>query len=188
MTSDITKSDAAQRIDEGSEGLFDSWLDPIETALRERVRGFIETLIRDELEGVLARPRYGRRPKDADAEAGAAGHRHGSRSRTLTGTFGSSEITVPRARLRAPDGGTREWKSLSLPKIISAHSGDAIRTGREWLRLLHIAALLGLAEHPSRAPSEFAPGCNKRRTGRAHAAGVRHPAPLSHSLNPAAIG
>jgi hypothetical protein len=87
VTSDITKSDAAQRIDEGSEGLFDSWLDPIETALRERVRGFIETLIRDELEGVLARPRYGRRPKDADAEAGVAGHRHGSRSRTLTGTF-----------------------------------------------------------------------------------------------------
>jgi transposase-like protein len=114
MTSDIRKSDAAQRIDEGSEGLFDSWLDPIETALRERVRGFIETLIRDELEGVLARPRYGRRPKEADAEAGAAGHRHGSRSRTLTGTFGSSEITVPRARLRAPDGGTREWKSQAL--------------------------------------------------------------------------
>ncbi len=35
----------------------------------------------------------------ADAEMGVAGHRHGSRTRQLTGTFGRNTITVPRARL-----------------------------------------------------------------------------------------
>ena len=42
------------------------------------------------------------------------GHRHGSRTRSLTGTFGPVEIEVPRARLNAPEGGTREWKSRAL--------------------------------------------------------------------------
>ena len=43
------------------EKLFDSWFDPVETALRGKVRGFLETMIEEELETVLARPRYGRR-------------------------------------------------------------------------------------------------------------------------------
>jgi transposase-like protein len=66
---------------------------------------------------MLARPRYGRRAKNAEGEeaaAGAAGHRHGSRVRTLTGTFGKTEITVPRARLKGPDGKMTEWKSQAL--------------------------------------------------------------------------
>ena len=42
------------------------------------------------------------------------GHRHGSRTRSLTGTFGPVEIEVPRARLNTPEGGTREWKSQAL--------------------------------------------------------------------------
>jgi putative transposase len=68
------------------------------------------------LDGVLARPRYGRAKNSADADdaAGVAGHRHGSRTRSLTGTFGKTEITVPRARLAAPDGKTTEWKSKAL--------------------------------------------------------------------------
>lgn len=114
MTSDITKSAAALPADEAAEGLFDNWFDPIESALRDRVRGFIEDLIQDELEGVLARPRYGRRAQAADGVTGTVGHRHGSRSRTLTGTFGKSEITVPRARLHRADGKTAEWKSTAL--------------------------------------------------------------------------
>jgi putative transposase len=99
------------------EHLFDSWFDPIESAVRNRVRGLIEELIEGELEAVLARPRYGRRAKDGDGienAAGVAGHRHGSRTRTLTGTFGQTAIAVPRARLVQPDGGTTEWKSLAL--------------------------------------------------------------------------
>ena len=78
---------------------------------------FIEELIEGELASVLARPRYGRRAKDsgcAETLAGVAGHRHGSRTRTLTGTFGRTKIAVPRARLMQPDGGTTEWKSEAL--------------------------------------------------------------------------
>ena len=85
--------------------------------MRDRVRSFIEELIEGELEAVLARPRYGRRAKDGDGienAAGVAGHRHGSRTRTLTGTFGQTAIAVPRARLVQPDGGTTEWKSRAL--------------------------------------------------------------------------
>jgi transposase-like protein len=44
----------------------------------------------------------------------AQGYRHGQRSRTLTGTFGSTEIAVPRARLQAEDGTTTEWRSAAL--------------------------------------------------------------------------
>ena len=48
------------------------------------------------------------------SDARVSGHRHGSRTRTLMGTFGSTEITVPRARLKADDGKTTEWKSKAL--------------------------------------------------------------------------
>jgi hypothetical protein len=40
-------------------------------------------------------PRYGRRANNGEGEdvaAVASGHRHGSRVRTLTGTFGKTEI------------------------------------------------------------------------------------------------
>jgi transposase-like protein len=95
--------------------LFDNWFDPLETELRARVRGFIEELIHGELDAVLARPRYGRRQAtDNEAKAGVAGHRHGSRRRTLTGTFGPVEIEVPRARLDTADGKTAEWRSSAL--------------------------------------------------------------------------
>jgi transposase-like protein len=92
--------------------LFHDWFDPIEAGLRDRVRAFIETMIRTELDAVLARPRYGRCA--GGVEPGAAGHRHGCRTRTLTGTFGPTEITVPRARLEAGGGKTVEWKSKAL--------------------------------------------------------------------------
>jgi hypothetical protein len=60
-----------------------------------------------------ARPRYARRAV-GEERTGVIGHRHGSRTRSLMGTFGPSEITVPRARLAAGDGTTREWKSTAL--------------------------------------------------------------------------
>jgi putative transposase len=96
--------------------LFDDWFDPIEAGLRERVRELIEEMIRSELDAVLSRPRYGRRRKEVTGEeiSGVAGHRHGSRTRTLTGTFGKTEIAVPRARLRAAEKKTREWKSEAV--------------------------------------------------------------------------
>jgi putative transposase len=117
MTSITTKAEELQLETETASHLFDNWFDPIESGIRERVRGFIEEMIRVELDEVLARPRYGRREKSAEraeSAAGAAGHRHGSRTRSLTGTFGKVEITLPRARLAAADGKTVEWRSKAL--------------------------------------------------------------------------
>jgi len=118
MTSTTTKPDAVQLEAETAVYLFDDWFDPIEAGLRDRVRDFIETMIRTELDAALARPRYARRPDASDggdgATAGVAGHRHGSRTRTLTGTFGKTEIAVPRARLKCDDGTTSEWTSKAL--------------------------------------------------------------------------
>ena len=117
MTSITTKAEGLQLQTETASHLFDNWFDPIESGIRERVRGFIEEMIRAELDEVLARPRYGRREKSAEgaeSAAGAAGHRHGSRTRSLMGTFGKVEITLPRARLAAADGKTAEWRSKGL--------------------------------------------------------------------------
>ncbi|MGH7594222.1 MAG: IS256 family transposase [Gemmatimonadales bacterium] len=95
--------------------LFDNWFDPIETEVRARARQFIEELLRGELDAALARPRYGRSQMAGnEATAEVTGHRHGSRARSLTGTFGPIEIAVPRARLTTPEGGTAEWKSQAL--------------------------------------------------------------------------
>ena len=110
MKNDTTKAP----VDVADEKLFDNWFDPIETELRTKVRGFIETMIEEELEAALARPRYGRRsgrPGEDDAAAPIVGHRHGQRIRSLTGTFGPTEIAVPRARISGADGKTTEWKS-----------------------------------------------------------------------------
>jgi len=115
MTSTTTKSAAVQPEAGAAVYLFDDWFDPIEAGLRDRVRDFIETMIRTEFDAALARPRYGRQPAaSGGGDGGVSGHRHGSRTRTLTGTFGKTEITVPRARLKASDGTTTEWKSKAL--------------------------------------------------------------------------
>jgi len=85
-----------------------AWFDPIEAGLRGRIRGFIEELVEQELTEALGRRRHER--------GGVAGHRHGHRERRLTGSFGPVEIAVPRARLHAGDGVTREWRSTVLPR------------------------------------------------------------------------
>jgi hypothetical protein len=46
--------------------------------------------------------------------AGISGHRHGSRTRMLTGTFGKTEITVPRARLRKERTETCDFREVWL--------------------------------------------------------------------------
>jgi transposase-like protein len=111
MTSVTTKPELSQPTTESNSHLFDDWFDPIESGIRGRVRELIEQMIRGELDAVLSRPRYGRRAQHAaggDGATGVAGHRHGSRVRTLTGTFGKTEIAVPRARLNTSDGKTKE--------------------------------------------------------------------------------
>ena len=118
MTSVTTKPEHSQPMSAGCSHLLEDWFDPIESALRERVRALIEEMICGELDAALSRPRYGRRPKAGENGAvtsGLGGHRHGNRVRTLTGTFGKTELTVPRARLNTSDGKTTEWRSEALP-------------------------------------------------------------------------
>jgi putative transposase len=118
MTSDTTTTDQLQSETETAVPLFDNWFDPIEAALRDRAREFLQAMLEAELDNVLDRSRYARRTErpngDCDETPGITGHRHGHRKRTLLGTFGAVKIEVPRARLDAPDGKTTEWKSEVL--------------------------------------------------------------------------
>jgi len=103
---------------EGDVFLGENWFDPLEAAVRTRVRGFIEELLEAELDAALTRKRY-ERPSLSETEAakapGAAGHRHGHRGRQLMGTFGPVRVRVPRARLETSDGKTVEWKNATIP-------------------------------------------------------------------------
>src|SRR3954453_7302678 len=119
MTTDTT-SPAAGAV-ETALCLGEDWFDPLEAGVRTRIRSFIEELLEAELEAALGRKRYerGRTPeKEPSAEAArspVSGHRHGHRERTLMGTFGAVTVWVPRARLAAPEGETKEWRSASIP-------------------------------------------------------------------------
>ena len=123
MTSVTTKPELSQPTTESNSHLFDDWFDPIESGIRGRVRELIEQMIRGELDAVLSRPRYGRRAQHAaggDGATGVAGHRHGSRVRTLTGTFGKTEIAVPRARLNLPTARRRNGGASHCGPISAA--------------------------------------------------------------------
>ena len=93
-------------------GLFaaEAWFDPIEAGIRERVRGFIQELLEQELTAALGRSRSER------AIGEPRGYRNGTRERQLLGSFGLVGLAVPRARMAAAEGGTSEWRSASLPR------------------------------------------------------------------------
>ena len=93
----------------------EAWFDPIEVAIRDRVRGFIEELVEAELDDALGRSRY-QRAAAAHVARDPAGYRHGRRARQLLGSFGAVTIRVPRARLNQADGMSREWRSEALPR------------------------------------------------------------------------
>ena len=79
MTSTTTKPASLQPAAYVAGDLFDNWFGPLETEVRARSRGFIEELLRAELEAALSRPRYGRSPMSgSEGRASVAGHRHGS--------------------------------------------------------------------------------------------------------------
>src|SRR5258707_14256726 len=154
MNKSITTPDSLQPATELAVDLFDNWFDPIEIEVRARSRQFIEELIRSELDAALSRPRYGRgQMAGGEAKAGVTGHRHGRRTRSLTGTFGPIEIAVPRARLTKPEGGTAEWKSQALRAyqrrtlaadalIASTYLADTNRG--------HVPSLRDPCQHPAR--------------------------------------
>jgi len=60
MISVTTKPEIPQPTTGSNSHLFDDWCDPIETGIRDRVRGLIEVMICGELDAALSRPRYGR--------------------------------------------------------------------------------------------------------------------------------
>ncbi len=88
----------------------EAWFDPIEAGIRDRVRGFIEELLEQELTQALGRSRHER------AAAEPNGYRNGTRERRLLGSFGPVQISVPRARMTTEGGGTQEWRSAALPR------------------------------------------------------------------------
>ena|SRR6202035_5137164 len=67
MKTDITSTIAAPPQPEIFTG--DDWVDPLETEIRGRIQGFIEAVAEQELQRLLSRGHYVRRP------AGAAGGR-----------------------------------------------------------------------------------------------------------------
>ncbi len=87
----------------------EAWFDPIEAGIRDRVCGFIQELLEQELTAALGRTRHER------AEGKPAGYRNGTRERQLLGSFGPVELSVPRARM-ATEEGAQEWRNSSLPR------------------------------------------------------------------------
>ncbi len=88
----------------------EAWFDPIEAGIRDRVRGFIEEMLEEELTAALGRNRHERSANTPN------GYRNGSRERRLLGSFGPVQLSVPRARMMADGGSTQEWRSAALPR------------------------------------------------------------------------
>ena len=140
----------AAHVAEGDVFLGENWFDPLEAAVRTRVRGFIEDLLETELDAALARKRY-ERPSLSETEATAkAPEAAGHRERQLMGTFGPVTVRVPRARLETSDGKKAEWKNATIPayqrrtKQADALIAGAYLAGANTLRVRRaLAALFG---------------------------------------------
>src|SRR5215213_1924341 len=106
-----------------AEDLFagDAWFDPIEAGIRDRIRGFIEVMLEEELAAVLGGGRYER--------GHGKGHRHGKRSRHLLGSFGPTTISVPRAIWRAPTHGVCGACSAHCSGVELARTWSAVHGG-----------------------------------------------------------
>ena len=55
-------TDSTTTVDDATLFLGEAWSDPIEAGIRDRIRGFIEDLIEEELAAALGRGRYRARP------------------------------------------------------------------------------------------------------------------------------
>jgi transposase-like protein len=82
--------------------------DSLEMAMRLRIRDTIEELVKQELDAALGAV------KSARVGEAREGYRHGTRDRTLTTSLGPTTIAMPRARMRATDGTTTEWRSETV--------------------------------------------------------------------------
>ena len=115
----VRAPDSRPRHDDDSRGcglfvdglLFDNWSDPIETACGARAELHRRTHPR-QLTAALDRPRYGRRGVEGRPSALVAIVIEAGRD--SDGTFRTTKITVPRARIEGENGTTTEWKSKAL--------------------------------------------------------------------------
>ena len=77
MPSNITNLADRQPAATATAQLFENWFDPIETAVRDRVHGFIQAMIEAELDEALSRTRYARQRQSLSRfEIGDAGWRN----------------------------------------------------------------------------------------------------------------
>ena len=86
----------------------EDWFDPLEDAIRIRIRALIEALVEKAAQAALgSRLRYQRKGP-------AKGYRNGPQPRQLVDTFRALTASLPRVRLRDGDGGETEWRSQSV--------------------------------------------------------------------------
>lgn len=81
----------------------------IRRLLQTRLREAVEDVLKEELSAALGAPRYER----VDDRRG---YRNGVEQRSITTTAGMRKIQVPRGRVVAKDGSTREFRSELLPR------------------------------------------------------------------------
>jgi transposase-like protein len=103
--------------------------DPIEDRLRRNMPATIEALFEEELDAFLGRCRYGRGARARQ------GDRHGRRGRRLAGTFGTTTVSVPRARVEDAAGEVTEWRSQALSRY-----RRRTRTAEALIASLYLAA------------------------------------------------
>ena len=128
MTTDITGADFEHLLEEG-------WSTPLEAGVRGTIRGFIETLLEEELEAALGRGRYARLKTAGERvvaaaglgdEEGAAsavpstGHRNGRRERQVLGSFGAITVAVPARVSIRPTGGRPSGSTRPCPHTAGA--------------------------------------------------------------------
>ena len=91
----------------------ENWFDPLEDAIRFRVRAFIEAVVAEEAQAALGgRARYQR-------SGAPKGYRNGHRHRQLVGTFGALTVSLPRVRLlraRRVARGALPWTTGTSPQ------------------------------------------------------------------------
>ncbi len=81
----------------------------IRRLLQTRVREAVESVLEEELSFALGAPWYERSDE-------RRGYRNGVEQRSITTTTGTRKIQVPRGRVDAQDGSTREFRSKLLPR------------------------------------------------------------------------
>jgi putative transposase len=86
-------------------------VDGLKELVRMAVRGAIEAAVEAELTTALGRAAWER-------AATATGYRHGTVPRTLVTSAGPVALTLPRARVRQPDGSTQEWQNGVVPRYV----------------------------------------------------------------------